>query len=73
MEKKEGVKDSPEIMAENQIQAGRGVAYRDLLLHVAKHANEAHQMPLEAGSEYLPYLQQPDGHSVPRTYQAIEA
>ena len=73
LQKEKGVKDSPEIMTADQAKAGRGVAYEDLLLHVAKHANEALQMTLDAGSEYFPYLQQLGGHSVPRTYQTTVA
>lgn len=73
LQKEKGIEDSPELMAADQFTAGRGVAYEDLLLHIAQHANEAFQMTLEAGSEYVPYLQQLGGHSVPRTYQTIEA
>jgi len=73
LQKKEGVKDSPETMTADQVKAGRGVADKDLLLHVAKHAGEALQMTLDAGSEYFPYLQQLGGHSVPRTYQTTTA
>ncbi len=63
LQKEKGIKDSPEIMTADQVKSGRGVAYEDLLLHVAKHANEALQMTLDAGSEYLPYLQQLGGHT----------
>lgn len=73
LQKEKGVTDSPETMAADQMKAGRGVAYENLLLHVAQHANEALQMTLDAGSEYFPYLQQLGGHSVPRTYQTTVA
>jgi flavocytochrome c len=73
LQKENGIEDSPERMTADQVLAGRGLAYQDLLLHVASHANEALQMTLDAGTEYLPYLQQLGGHSVPRTYQTIEA
>lgn len=73
LQKESGITDSPDLMAMDQMKAGRGVAYEDLLLHVARHANEALQMTLEAGSEYFPYLQQLGGHSVPRTYQTTVA
>lgn len=73
LQKEKGVKDSPEIMTADQVKAGRGVAYEELLHHVAQHANEALQMTLDAGSEYFPYLQQLGGHSVPRTYQTTVA
>ncbi|WP_419174729.1 flavocytochrome c [Desulfosediminicola sp.] len=73
LQKKEGVQDSPETMTADQLKAGRGVADKDLLLHVAKHAEEALRMTLDAGSEYFPYLQQLGGHSVPRTYQTTSA
>lgn len=73
LQKEKGIEDSPETMTADQVEAGRGIAYEELLLHVAQHANEALQMTLEAGSEYVPYLQQLGGHSVPRTYQTIEA
>lgn len=69
LQEKEGVVDSPEIMANDQIKAGRGVAYEHLLKHIASRAAEALQMTIDAGSEYFPYLQQLGGHSVPRTYQ----
>jgi len=73
LQKQEGVKDSPEIMAADQAKAGRGVADKELLLHVAKNAGDALQMTLDAGAEYFPYLQQLGGHSVPRTYQTTVA
>ncbi|MGB3223736.1 MAG: flavocytochrome c [Desulforhopalus sp.] len=73
LQRENGIEDSPEKMTADQVLAGRGLAYENLLLHVAQHANEALQMTLEAGSEYVPYLQQLGGHSVPRTYQTIEA
>ncbi len=73
LQKEKGIKDSPEIMAADQLKAGRGVADKELLLHVAEHAGEALQMSLDAGSEYFPYLQQLGGHSVPRTYQTTVA
>lgn len=69
LQKKEGIEDSPERMAADQVKAGGGVAYAELLMHVAKRANEALQMTLDAGSVYFPYLQQLGGHSVARTYQ----
>jgi len=73
LQKKEKVKDSPETMLADQLKAGRGVADRELLHHVAKHAWEALQLTIDAGSEYFPYLQQLGGHSVPRTYQTTVA
>lgn len=73
LQEKEGVKDSPELMVKDQVKAGRGVAYEDLLLHIARNAHEALQMTLDAGAEYFPYLQQLGGHSVPRTYQTTVA
>lgn len=73
LQKKEGVKDSPAQMVADQAKAGRGVADKVLLEHVAKHAGEAFQITLDAGSEYFPYLQQLGGHSAPRTYQTTVA
>ncbi len=73
LQAKEGVKDSPKQMLADQLKAGRGVADKELLLHVAKHAREALQLTIDAGSEYFPYLQQLGGHSVPRTYQTTVA
>ncbi len=73
LQKKEGVKDSPEQMVADQLKSGRGIAYQELLLHVAKNASKALQMTLDAGAEYFPYLQQLGGHSVPRTYQTVQA
>ncbi len=73
LQEKDGVVDSPEIMVQDQLKSGRGVADAELLLHIAKNAREALQMTLDAGSEYFPYLQQLGGHSVPRTYQTTVA
>ena len=73
LQDKEGVKDSVDRMVADQVKAGRGIADEALLRHVAAHAGEALQMTLDAGSEYLPYLQQLGGHSVPRTYQTTVA
>ena len=36
LQKEKGIKDSPEIMAADQIKSGRGIAYKELLIHVAK-------------------------------------
>ena len=69
LQKKEGVTDSADIMAADQMKAGRGVADGPLLKHIASRANEALQLTIDAGAEYFPYLQQLGGHSVPRTYQ----
>ena len=73
LQEKEGVKDSPEQMVADQLKAGRGIADKQLLMHVAQNAGKALQMTLDAGSKYFPYLQQLGGHSVPRTYQTVEA
>ncbi|MBY5992319.1 flavocytochrome c [Ferrimonas balearica] len=73
MQKQEGVKDSVDRMVDDQLKSGRGIADEALLRHVAEHANEALQMTLDAGAEYLPYLQQLGGHSAPRTYQTTVA
>lgn len=69
MQEQDGVEDSPERMAQDQLKAGRGIADEVLLRHVAKHAREALQMTIDAGAEFHPYLQQLGGHSVARTYQ----
>ncbi len=73
LQRQEGIQDSPEQMVSDQVQAGRGIAYRELLLHIARHAHEAMQLTVDAGAEYFPYLQQLGGHSVPRTYQTTVA
>lgn len=69
LQMKEGVKDSPDQMVSDMVKSGRGIAYVDLLKHVAANAADALQLTIDAGAEYLPYLQQLGGHSVPRTYQ----
>ena len=69
LQEKEGVTDSVDIMVQDQVLSGRGVAHEDLLRHVASNAADALQMCQEAGAEFHPYLQQLGGHSVPRTYQ----
>ncbi|WP_192022046.1 flavocytochrome c [Shewanella sp. WPAGA9] len=69
LQSKENVKDSAKLMVKDQIASGRGVADTTLLEHVAKNANKALQLTLEAGAEYHPYLQQLGGHSKPRSYQ----
>ena len=73
LQREKGIKDSPETMTADQVKAGRGVAYADQLLHVAKNSNKALQLALDAGAEFFPYLQQLGGHSVPRTYQTTVA
>lgn len=73
LQQQEGIEDSPELMVADQVTAGRGIAYQELLLHIARHAGEAMQLTLDAGAEYFPYLQQLGGHSVPRTYQTTVA
>ncbi len=69
LQAEEGIEDSVEKMVEDQLIAGRGVAHRELLHHIATNAADALRMCEEAGAEFLPYLQQLGGHSVPRTYQ----
>lgn len=69
MQKRDGIDDSPEQMVADQLKSGRGIAGKELLQHIADHANEVLEMTLEAGTEYHPYLQQLGGHSAPRSYQ----
>ena len=69
LQDQEGVEDSVEKMVQDQLAAGRGVASENLLRHIASNAAAALKICEDAGAEFLPYLQQLGGHSVPRTYQ----
>ncbi|BDY06080.1 flavocytochrome c [Ferrimonas sp. YFM] len=72
LQKKLGIKDSAELMVNDQLKAGRGIASRELLEHNAKLGPYAFQMTKECGAVYLDFCQQPGGHSAPRSHQVVE-
>ena len=56
LQEKEGVSDSVDKMVADQLLSGRGVAYEDLLRHVASNAADALKFCEDAGAKFHPYL-----------------
>jgi len=67
-QKKSGIYDSPELMADDMLKSGEGLNYPDLVEMVSKSSNEAINWTVkELGMEYQARVEQFGGHSVPRT------
>lgn len=72
LQKKLGIKDSAELLMQDQLKAGRGIASKELLKVIAETGPYALQMTIDSGAKYLNFCQQPGGHSAPRSHQVIE-
>ncbi|TKB58274.1 flavocytochrome c [Ferrimonas aestuarii] len=72
LQHKLGIKDSAELMVSDQMKAGRGIANKALLTHIANLGPYAFKMTQECGAVYLDFCQQPGGHSAPRSHQVVE-
>jgi flavocytochrome c len=72
MQKKLGIKDSPELMYQDMLKAGLGLNYPDLVRVVTEKSNEVLQWSIDyLGVKYLDRLDIFGGHSVPRCYTPI--
>lgn len=73
IQEREGITDSPELMFEDMLKAGRGLNHPDLARVVAESSNEVLQWTIDdLGVEYLDRVDQFGGHSVPRCYTPLD-
>lgn len=68
-----GIKDSPELMYQDMLKAGRGLNHRDILEVLVNGTTEAYEFTVKHGVRYKPFVQHFGGHSVPRTLQTVES
>jgi len=69
LQKRKGVKDSPELLLHDMLKAGLYLNYPDLVRIVAEKSNETVQWTINyLGVKYDDTLTQWGGHSVPRSY-----
>lgn len=72
MQKKVGIKDSPELMYRDMLKAGLGLNHPDLVREVTEKSNEVLQWSIDyLGVEYLDRVDIFGGHSVPRCYTPV--
>jgi len=72
MQKKAGIKDSPELMYADMLKAGLGLNHPELVRVVAEQSNEVLQWSIDyLGVKYLERVDQFGGHSVPRCYTPL--
>jgi flavocytochrome c len=71
LQKKFGIKDSPDLMVSDMLKAGMGLNYPDLVREVANRSNEVFQWSIDyLGVEYLDRVDLFGGHSAPRCHAA---
>jgi flavocytochrome c len=69
LQKQEGVRDSPELMLKDMLEAGTGLNHRELARIVAEQSASALQWTIDdLGVIYRDNLNHLGGHSIPRTY-----
>ncbi|WP_461209264.1 flavocytochrome c [Desulfocurvus sp. DL9XJH121] len=68
LQKKEGVKDSIDLMMADMLKAGRGINHTELTRIVAEGSYDAYRFVTQCGAVFKPKLSWMGGHSVPRTY-----
>ena len=73
LQKKLGIKDSPEQMLADMIRSGRGLSHVNLLKMVVEGSLPAYEFTLRHGVKYKDFVQHFGGHSVPRTMQTVES
>lgn len=73
LQKKAGIKDSPEQMLADMIKSGRGLSHVPLLKMVVEGSLPAYEFTLRHGVKYKDFVQHFGGHSVPRTLQTVES
>ena len=67
-QKEQGVDDSIERYIDDSMKAGRFINHVDLIRVIGERGNDALNLTLRCGAEYLEKLSHLGGHSVPRTY-----
>lgn len=73
LQQKEGITDSPELMYQDMLKAGRGLNDKEQLKILVNNTNAAYEFTLQHGVEYKPFVQHFGGHSVPRTLQTVQS
>lgn len=73
LQKKLGIKDSPEQMMQDMIRSGRGLSHVNLLKMVVEGSLPAYEFTVRHGVKYKDFIQHFGGHSVPRTVQTVES
>ncbi len=73
LQKKEGIKDSPEQYYQDMLKAGLYLNHTKLARVVADNVRDALLWTIEMGVEYKPRLNHLGGHSVPRTYNTTNS
>ena len=72
MQRKLGIKDSPELMYKDMLKAGLSINYPKLVRQVTEKSNEVLQWSIDyLGVEYMERLDIFGGHSVPRCYTPV--
>ena len=70
LQKKQGIKDSPELMLKDMLEAGLHLNYPSLARIVAEQSNNTAEWTMQrVGAKYQERLNILGGHSVPRTLQ----
>lgn len=73
MQRRRGIKDSPDLMHEDMLKAGLGLNHPDLAREVASRSAETFQWSIDClGVEYLDRIDQFGGHSVPRCLTTVD-
>jgi flavocytochrome c len=69
LEEKQGIKDSPDLLLKDMLEAGLHLNHKELARIVAERSNETVQWTIsELGVKYKDFLTHEGGHSVPRMY-----
>ncbi|HIF9380904.1 TPA: flavocytochrome c [Photobacterium damselae] len=69
----QGIKDSPELMFQDMLKAGRGLNHQGLLNIIVNGTASAFNFAVKHGAKFKPFVQHFGGHSVPRVMQTIES
>jgi len=70
LQKKQGIKDSAELMYKDMLRAGLGLNYPQLARIVAEQSNDTVEWTMKrVGAQYKDQMNMMGGHSVPRTLQ----
>lgn len=73
LQEKDGIKDSPELMLQDMLKAGRGLNNVELLKLIVEGTRPAFDFTVRYGVQYKPFTQHFGGHSVPRICQAAHS
>jgi len=68
LQKKEGVKDSVDLMVKDMLKAGRGINHVEITKAIAQGTMDAYNFVVQCGAVFKPKLSWLGGHSVARTY-----